>query len=464
MVSVPAGEFTMGRLEGYSHGGREDPAHKVTLTEYQIGRYPITNAQYRLFAQDTGHKFSDGKDDHPASGITWQDAWLFCAWLRYKTGQPYHLPTEAEWEKAATWDPKNNKKQPFPWGTEQTDKYCNVLSSGPKGTTPVGSYSPQGDSPCGCADMIGNVEEWCNTAMREYPYDASDGCEELRAEGRRAIRGGDWYTLSPPSAIRRNAPSDAWIGLWGFRVALGNSLNEAHKLYEQKLEKWLQHSKAEHLAQINQKPNNAQMWYDLGAWHISLVQMGIHAFSETDEALTKALEITSHSFIRLTSSLKSPLAWVYYNRAYARLELQRYQEALEDINQAIALDASDGDAYMLRAQVHVNLGLWDKAKQDWEKSLKIKPQQPNQFVVQAQISAGTKDYETALKIMTEIIERPLFFPLPRPDTHFQRGQIYETLGKLHEAMSDYCHYLLWRPNAPEGNGLKQKLEAYRENF
>ena len=453
----------MGHLEGYPHGGREDPAHKLYLAEYQIGKFPVTNAQYRLFAQDTGHKFTDGKDDHPASGLTWQDTWLFCAWLRYKTGLPYHLPTEAEWEKAATWDPKENKKRPYPWGNEQTDKYCNVLSSGPKSTTPVGLYSPQGDSPYGCADMIGNVDEWCNTAMREYPYEASDGCEELGADGRRAIRGGDWYTLSPPSGIRRNAPSDAWVGLWGFRVALGNSLDEAHKRYEQKFEQWLQTTKAEHLKQIDQKPNNAQAWYDLGAWYISLLQMGIRAFSEAEQALTKAVEIASHSGIKLISSLKSPLAWVYYNRSYARLELGRYQEALSDIDQAVALDASDNDAYMLRAQIHVNLHLWNKAKQDWERSLRMKPQHSNQFVVQAQIAAGLKEYESALKLMTEIIERPLFFPLRRPDTHLQRSQIYEATGKQHEALSDYCHYLLWRPNAPETEAIKQKLFEYNNH-
>ena len=464
----------MGRLDGYSHSGREDPTHQVTLAEYQIGRYPVTNAEYRLFAQDTGHKFTDGKDDHPASGLTWQDAWLFCAWMRYKTAQPYHLPTEAEWEKVATWNPKTNKKQPFPWGTEETDKYCNVLSSGHKGTTPVGLYSPQGDSSYGCAELIGNVDEWCNTAMREYPYDASDGCEELIAEGRRAIRGGDWYTLSPPSAIRRNAPSDAWVHLWGFRVALGNSIDEAHRLYEQKIEKWLQQTKLERLKQVEHKANDAQIWYDLGAWYIGLNRMGISAFPEANNALTRALQLISSQtnkspLGRLTSalkpspSLKSPLAWVYYNRSYARLELERFNEALEDVTQAIDLDATDSDAYMLRAQVYAKLGLWKKAKHDWRKSLEINPQNHQQSVIQAQISAGLEDYETALTIMTEIVERPLFFPLQRPDTHLQRGQVYERLGKTHEAMSDYCHYLLWRPNAPEGNALKQKLTTYSEN-
>ena len=458
LVNIQAGEFTMGRMDGYAHSGREDPAHQVTLAEYQIGKYPVTNAEYRLFAQDTGHRFKDGIDDHPASGITWQSAWLFCAWMRYKTGDPYHLTTEAEWEKAATWNPQTKQKQPYPWGFEETDQYCNVKSSGPNGTTPIGKYSPRGDSPYGCADMIGNVDEWCNTALREYPYNTDDGCEELIAQGPRAIRGGDWYTLSPPTAIRRNVPSDAWVGLWGFRIALGNSLNLAHDLYQQKLQTWLEKTKAERLKKIEQEPNNAQIYYDLGAWYISLSQMGVSSFSRANIALTKALELVNN---KSNASLKSPLAWVYYNRAYARHELQQFREALEDASKAINLDTTDGDAYMLRASIHIKLSLWEKAEQDLQKSLKINPKNHQHLIIQSLIATVKKDYETALNILTEIINNQLIFPLKRPDIHLQRGQIYEQLGKTHEAMSDYCHCLLWNPNTVDASILKQKLAEYR---
>ena len=358
-VTVSAGEFTMGRLEGYVHSGREDPAHKVYLDEYQIGRYPVINAQYRLFVQDTGHRcqWSDGVDIHPASGLTWQDAWLFCAWMRYRTGEPYHLPTEAEWEKAATWNPRANRKQPYPWGDEPDDRCCNVLSSGPKSTTPVGAYSPQGDSPYGCADMIGNVDEWCNTAMREYPYDSSDGCEELSAEGRRAIRGGDWYTVTPPSGIRRNAPGDAWVGLWGFRVALGPSLDVAHQRYMDKVHKWLAGTQSEWESELKKDPNNAQKWYDRGTWQIGLKRMGLELFAEAENDLTQALRIIEDGGSK--PRLESPLAWVYFNRAYVRFELRRYHQAIQDIDHAIELDPSDADSWMLRAQIDIKTEQWE---------------------------------------------------------------------------------------------------------
>ena len=455
LVTIPAGEFMMGRLAGYSDSGREDPAHKVRLADYQIGRYPVTNAQYRLFAQDTGHKFTDGPDEHPASGLKWQDAWLFCAWLRYKTGQPYHLPTEAEWEKAATWNPATHQKQPYPWGNESTDQYCNILSSGPKQTTPVGHYSPQGDSPYGCADMVGNVDEWCNTAMREYPYDPSDGCEELYAEGKRAIRGGDWYTISPPSAIRRNMPSDACVGLWGFRVALGSSLAEAHKSFQQKLDHWLQQATAEYQQKIRQAPHNPQLWYDFGAWTINLQAMGIKNFAQAESALTKALLCLSAAS---KPKLDSPLAWVYYNRAYARFELNQYSEALGDIAQALTLDTTDADAHMLHAQILCKRKEWKKAKQAWTQSLRLNPQNPLKFIVQAQLHAGLQEYPQAIQILTEIIERPLFHPLPRPEMHLLRGEVYAQIGETEKALSDYCHFFLWRPQASEAEIFPLKLE------
>lgn len=455
LVTVPAGEFIMGRLEGYPHGGREDPAHKIKLATYQIGRYPVTNAQYRVFALDTGHKFTDGPDDHPVSGLKWQDAWLFCAWLRYKTGQPYHLPSEAEWEKAATWNPQTKQKQPYPWGYAPTDKYCNILSSGPKRTTPVGYYSPEGDSPYGCADMIGNVDEWCNTAVREYPYDPSDGCEELNAEGRRALRGGDWYTSSPPSGIRRNMPSDAWVGLWGFRVALGASLDQAHCLFQQKLGQWWQQTNAEYQQKIKQEPRNPQVWYNLGAWTINLHSAGIQNFAQAENALTQTLALALQPLSK--SKLASPLAWVYYNRAYARFELQHYPEALADIVEALKLDTTDADAHILHAQILCKCQEWKKAREAWAKALRINPQHPLKFILQAQLHVGLKEYQQALQTLTEIIERPLFHPLPRPEMHLLRAEVYEQIGATEKALSDYCHYLLWKPNAPEATSLRVKF-------
>lgn len=131
-----------------------------------IGKTPVTNAQYAAFVEATKRKvpkhwkrllrqdrIPSGKENHPVVNVSWYDAVAFCRWLSQETGQPFRLPTEAEWEKAA----RGADGRIYPWGDEQlTNELCYLGS----GTTPVGRYSPQGDSPYGCADMAGNVWEW----------------------------------------------------------------------------------------------------------------------------------------------------------------------------------------------------------------------------------------------------------------------------------------------------------------
>jgi Tfp pilus assembly protein PilF len=220
---------------------------------------------------------------------------------------------------------------------------------------------------------------------------------------------------------------------------------------------------------------NAQLWYDRGAWQIgSLSELGINAFLEAERDLTQALRLATNvtgsasarpllPIFAKKSTLQSPLAWVYYNRAYARVELERYEDARDDITHAITLDGSDADAYMMRAQIWSKLGDWQHAKSDWEQALSLNPDHRLKFVVEADICVNRQDYEKALQLMTEIVARPLFWPLHRPEMHLQRGQIYEHMGQTEKAMSDYCHYLLWRPEAREANRLKQKLADYREH-
>jgi formylglycine-generating enzyme required for sulfatase activity len=147
---IPAGEFRYGGTRW-----------KVHLDDYWIGKYPITNAQYRAFLQATGYEYSkqlpDGKESHPVACVNRYDASAFCNWVTKIIGQPVvRLPTEAEWEKAA----RGIDGRTYPWGEQEPDiNLCNFLNNY-KGTTPVGQFSPQGDSPYGCADMAGNVWEW----------------------------------------------------------------------------------------------------------------------------------------------------------------------------------------------------------------------------------------------------------------------------------------------------------------
>jgi formylglycine-generating enzyme required for sulfatase activity len=159
-VRVPAGTFLLG---DESKAG-ESLQRTLSLPDYSIGKYPVTNAEYQAFALDTWTQrdleyrdYLQDKSNHPVVGVSWDAALAYCQWLSEKTGEPYRLPSEAEWEKAA----RGTDGRIYPWGNELPDaNRCNFADSA-RGTTPVGQYSPQGDSPYGCADMAGNVWEWC---------------------------------------------------------------------------------------------------------------------------------------------------------------------------------------------------------------------------------------------------------------------------------------------------------------
>jgi formylglycine-generating enzyme required for sulfatase activity len=192
-IVIPAGPFIMGSADGEPD---EAPAHQLSLPAYAIGRTPVTVGQYAEFIrQETGQSvprrmgwFSRrppaDKLDHPVAGVNWYEAQAYCRWLSQQSDRRYRLPTEAEWEKAAAWMENNAVK--YPWGNNFEPDRCNSAEAGLDTTTPVGQYSPAGDSPAGCVDMAGNVQEWVNTlwgyelhqADFVYPYRPDDGREQ----------------------------------------------------------------------------------------------------------------------------------------------------------------------------------------------------------------------------------------------------------------------------------------------
>jgi len=225
MVRVSAGEFTMGSDE-YDN---EKPVHKVHLPEFRIGRYPVTNYEYRAFVQDTqahppphweGSDYPEMLGDHPVVYVSWYDAMAYCQWLSEKTGKPYHLPTEAEWEKAA----RSTDSRRWPWGNEWDANNCNSRENGLDHTTPAGQYSPHGDSPCGGVDMAGNVREWCSSLFRPYPYQVDDGREDSKSPDERVLRGGAFsdQASSVRCAFRSLRLPNSRDRNIGFRVALSS--------------------------------------------------------------------------------------------------------------------------------------------------------------------------------------------------------------------------------------------------
>jgi tetratricopeptide (TPR) repeat protein len=471
-VTVPPGEFIMGHIEGYAHTGREDPAHWLTLMEYQIGRYPVTNAQYLPFLQDTAHPppatweettYPEERADHPVSGVTWADAWLYCAWLRQRTGLPFHLPTEAQWEKAATWNPSIGNKQPYPWGEKDDEERCNIAPSGPGDTTPVTAHSPQGDSPYGCADMLGNVDEWCNTLLQEYPYSKDDGREESMRPGRRVARGGNWTSDSLPSGVQRITPRGPQPGPWGFRVALSQALIEAREDFVQRAMSRMARAEGKLKTRLARDQAKAQIWADLGGLYTEFGELGFNYFSSAEKSLTHALDMVKSrgTDMLLDNRLSTPMATLYYQRAYARFRQGKHGDALSDIDAAIRLNTTDADAYMLRAQIGCWLRRWERARDDWERAVRLKPRHGLRSFVEAQLYAGQEEYAEAIERFTAVIEAPLTGPLLTPEVHYWRGLLYEHEGRTEAAMSDYIHYLLWRPGAPEADRLTHKLARYR---
>ena len=183
-TKIPSSEFTMGSKRSLDRDAHDDemPAQVLSVSDYYIMKYPVTNEQYNVFVQATGYKapllwpnatFPDSLADHPVVGVSYYDALAFCAWVGQVTGLPIRLPTEPEWEKAA----RGPEYQLYSWGNEWKIGLCNTSEEKLNRTSPVGHYSPQGDSPYEIADMGGNVQEWCSSLFGPYPYDPADGRE-----------------------------------------------------------------------------------------------------------------------------------------------------------------------------------------------------------------------------------------------------------------------------------------------
>ncbi|NOZ20577.1 MAG: formylglycine-generating enzyme family protein [Planctomycetes bacterium] len=144
MVLVPEGEFVMGE------GNTE---HKVFLDSFCIGKFEVTNAEWKAFVDATNFRPfpvhwragapPEGKENHP--DVSWEDAQKYCQWVSEGTGWTVRLPTEAEWEKAASWDSRKRRKTRYPWGDEWDMKQCNKLCNSGYNLAKFGFRPPNDD-------------------------------------------------------------------------------------------------------------------------------------------------------------------------------------------------------------------------------------------------------------------------------------------------------------------------------
>jgi formylglycine-generating enzyme required for sulfatase activity len=242
--------------EGTVVRGIESSERRVDVRDFRVSKYLVTNAQYSAFVKDGGYT-TDWKKcwtdtgwakkmnargptdysetlvlpNHPRIGINWYEAMAFCRWLDYRFQErgeltknlQVRLPTETEWEKFA----RGTDSRRYPWGDQFDAQFCNVLNL--ESTTAVGIF-PNGASPYGVCDVIGNAWKWCLTKWNPDEFSPEDNT--VNGDSPRCYRGGSWgsnlWRSEPwlPSEIechRRHwiVPEDDRPDAIGFFIVLG---------------------------------------------------------------------------------------------------------------------------------------------------------------------------------------------------------------------------------------------------
>jgi len=203
LVELQADSFTMGSSSA-SANFDERPQHTVNLRSFSISKREITFDEYNRFATDTGRRRPGdegwGRGQRPVINVSWRDAVAYTRWLSEQTGSQYRLPTEAEWEFAAS----AGSDARFWWGNDVGSQYANCFNCGSEWsgvkTAPAGSFSA---SAFGVQDMLGNVMEWVQDCYRkDYREAPTDGSAVLMDGGceKRVVRGGGFD--SPADSLR----------------------------------------------------------------------------------------------------------------------------------------------------------------------------------------------------------------------------------------------------------------------
>ncbi|MFM8296820.1 MAG: formylglycine-generating enzyme family protein, partial [Microcystaceae cyanobacterium] len=189
MIKIPAGSFMMGSNE-YDN---EKPPHQVTLKEFYLGKYPVTQEQYQAVMGENPSHFKDNPKN-PVEQVSWDDAKAFCQKLQELTGKSFRLPTEAEWEYAC----RAGSQTRYYFGDDESQlgDYAWYNANSDSKTHPVGQKKPNA---WGLYDTHGNVWEWCEDPWHynyaEKPQNIKDNGNTIWSsdnESYRVLRGGSW--------------------------------------------------------------------------------------------------------------------------------------------------------------------------------------------------------------------------------------------------------------------------------
>lgn len=214
-VLVRGGTFMMGDVFGDGRDN-EKPVHEVTLDNFYIGKFPVTQGQWKKVMEKNPSRFEKG-DDYPVESIFWHDAMSFIATLQELNVHEiiFSLPTEAQWEYAARSGGKREKYA----GGEDVDALAWYGDNSGGRRHPVGRKKPNG---IGLHDMSGNIWEWCRGYYGNYQPDAVKNPLGPSAGVYRVIRGGSWVSEAGDcrTAIRVRVDPGYRLHGYGFRLAL----------------------------------------------------------------------------------------------------------------------------------------------------------------------------------------------------------------------------------------------------
>jgi len=224
LIFVEGGTFMMGcgGEQGSDCNSDERPQHSVTLSSFYIGKYPITQAQWKvIIGWDNPSHFKG--ENLPVELISWNHAQAFITKLNTVTGKQYRLATEAEWEYAARG---GNKSKGYKYsGSNNLNDVAWYSTNSGSSSQPVGTKQ---SNELGIYDMSGNVWEWCQDWYDTYPSSTQSNPTGPPSGFTRVFRGGSWYNSAVFCRVSHrsgNAPDDI-SSIFGFRVVLPLSLRE----------------------------------------------------------------------------------------------------------------------------------------------------------------------------------------------------------------------------------------------